>query len=583
MRSSGIQLRVSDLLFAIQKRWRIILALTFVGLLFGLLLSGMTYIQATLQSYSISGSFAITTRDGEGRYLGGMQYPAQSDFTLPETMGDAVIYVMRSDASLSQVINDCELLGVNATDIRGALNIRQYNGTQILEMTLSWQSDEEGLAIWNEIIETANELLPDTLQFGQLAIINPPQSRLNATGASGMSLWIFLAGLGFMAGLGFAVMELLMHPTLTNVKDAESMFGLETLGMIPRDNAYFRGLTSMLTESSAGTSEVVQNYSAVAYIIRNRLGVRDKHHCFYVTSAIKREGRSTVAAELAVQFSDMEHRTLLIDFDMRNPSLGTLFMNNVDYNHSLNALYRGDINESEAITHLTGYLDILPMVLEHNTVPIDNMIVDLVERLKQNYEYVIMDAPPVGTESDTLSLNQLANTVLFVLGYDQATIPEIQAALEKLDKSGMRVLGCVINGVQSNLFKGQNEKDKKKPSRGQRRKKTLAEEKFGDIKVGDQAEDKPVEGLLNVSAKPAPEESARDGKRRNKLFGKKTGEEAVSDEPAAQPAAERRNVLDDLANEASDSGDKSDQDAMDMLIRMGLEEKQDGASEDERG
>ena len=543
----------------------------------------MTYIQATLQSYSISGSFAITTRDGEGRYLGGMQYPAQSDFTLPETMGDAVIYVMRSDASLSQVINDCELLGVNATDIRGALNIRQYNGTQILEMTLSWQSDEEGLAIWNEIIETANELLPDTLQFGQLAIINPPESRLNATGASGMSLWIFLAGLGFMAGLGFAVMELLMHPTLTNVKDAESMFGLETLGMIPRDNAYFRGLTSMLTESSAGTSEVVQNYSAVAYIIRNRLGVRDKHHCFYVTSAIKREGRSTVAAELAVQFSDMEHRTLLIDFDMRNPSLGTLFMNNVDYNHSLNALYRGDINESEAITHLTGYLDILPMVLEHNTVPIDNMIVDLVERLKQNYEYVIMDAPPVGTESDTLSLNQLANTVLFVLGYDQATIPEIQAALEKLDKSGMRVLGCVINGVQSNLFKGQNDKNKKKPSRGQRRKKTLAEEKFGDIKVGDQAEDKPVEGLLNVSAKPAPEESARDGKRRNKLFGKKTGEEAASDEPAAQPAAERRNVLDDLANEASDSGDKSDQDAMDMLIRMGLEEKQDGASEDERG
>lgn len=583
MRSSGIQLRVSDLLFAIQKRWRIILALTFVGLLFGLLLSGMTYIQATLQSYSISGSFAITTRDGEGRYLGGMQYPAQSDFTLPETMGDAVIYVMRSDASLSQVINDCELLGVNATDIRGALNIRQYNGTQILEMTLSWQSDEEGLAIWNEIIETANELLPDTLQFGQLAIINPPESRLNATGASGMSLWIFLAGLGFMAGLGFAVMELLMHPTLTNVKDAESMFGLETLGMIPRDNAYFRGLTSMLTESSAGTSEVVQNYSAVAYIIRNRLGVRDKHHCFYVTSAIKREGRSTVAAELAVQFSDMEHRTLLIDFDMRNPSLGTLFMNNVDYNHSLNALYRGDINESEAITHLTGYLDILPMVLEHNTVPIDNMIVDLVERLKQNYEYVIMDAPPVGTESDTLSLNQLANTVLFVLGYDQATIPEIQAALEKLDKSGMRVLGCVINGVQSNLFKGQNDKNKKKPSRGQRRKKTLAEEKFGDIKVGDQAEDKPVEGLLNVSANPAPEESARDGKRRNKLFGKKTGEEAASDEPAAQPAAERRNVLDDLANEASDSGDKSDQDAMDMLIRMGLEEKHDGASEDERG
>ena len=69
-------------------------------------------------------------------------------------------------------------------------------------------------------------------------------------------------------------------------------------------------------------------------------------------------------ANLAIQLSDLEKHVLLIDFDMKNPTLGSLFLNKVEYEHSLNALYAGNITEKEAITSLTGYLDILPTVLE---------------------------------------------------------------------------------------------------------------------------------------------------------------------------------------------------------------------------
>ena len=62
MRNGGIQLRISDLLFAVQKRWKIIVALTFIGGVFGMLLSGMTYVQSSLATYDISGSMAINTR-----------------------------------------------------------------------------------------------------------------------------------------------------------------------------------------------------------------------------------------------------------------------------------------------------------------------------------------------------------------------------------------------------------------------------------------------------------------------------------------------------------------------------------------
>ena len=77
-------------------------------------------------------------------------------------MADAVIYIMRSDHVLSEVINELELLGVTETQIRSGLTVKQYNATQILEMTLTWQNADEGLAIWEGVIAKTNELLHDT-------------------------------------------------------------------------------------------------------------------------------------------------------------------------------------------------------------------------------------------------------------------------------------------------------------------------------------------------------------------------------------------------------------------------------------
>jgi capsular exopolysaccharide synthesis family protein len=392
-----------------------------------------------------------------------------------------VRYVLRSERVLNEVVNENELLGYTTTQIRNAITITQYNSTQILEMRLTWRNAEEGLAVWRSILSHASDILPETLQLGSLEIINEPNAELIGVVSGGNNKVVLLTLLGFAAGVGFAIVELLMHPTLNNVRDVETLFGLETIGVIPRDNAYYRRKDSIMTRSDVGNSVVVQNFSAAAYILRNRLGTRDGHQCFYVTSAIAGEGKTTVAANLAIQLSDMEHKVLLIDFDTRNPNLGALFLSKVDYEHSLNALYRGDVTADEAITTLSGYLDILPSVLEHNAINVDNMLIELVEDLKKRYEYVIMDAPPVGIVSGTLSLNQVADSVLFVIGYDESSLPEIQSSLEKLDKSGTRVLGCVVNAVTSGraLSVNQTAEDYKKSISRKAAQKKAEEAKYG--------------------------------------------------------------------------------------------------------
>lgn len=535
MRNGGIQIRISDMLFILKKRWKTIAGLTLLGLMFGFLLSGMTYVQTTFQTFEIKGSFAIATTNDEGRYINGTMTATNNDYHLAEDMVDAVRYVILSDKVIDAAVESTrDLVNVTASQIRSNLTVEQYKDTQILEMTLNWGTVMEGQMVWEAVFSAANTAIPEVLMLGQLTRFTPePAATMVGVGGPGsLKLWVVLALLGFVAGVGVALMELLIHPTINNVRDVETMLGLETIGVIPQNNRFFRSETSLLSAENA-SSDVVQSYSAAAYILRNRMGTREKHHCFYVTSAGTREGKTTAAANLAVQLSDMEHKTLLIDFNTRNPGLGALFLPEVDYAHSLNALYRGEATVSEAITTLTGNLDLLPTVLEHTPIPMDSTVEELFRQLTEQYEYVIIDAGPVGQLSDTLSLNRVASAVLFVIGYDSATIPDIQASLEKLDKSGTRVVGCIVNGVT----RGKNTREDL--PRARRRKPAPAVEPFAPPAERELIDEL---GAAPVPAKPAP-----------------------------APLARPRNVMDELLATTETSATPSDEDLLSSLLKMGSE------------
>lgn len=545
MGSGGVQIRVSDMLFALQKRWKMILSLTLVGLVFGVVLFAMTYVKDSIRSFEVSGSVSISTQNhSDGVYINGSQIANNNDFHLAEDMVDSVVYVLRSNTVLKEVIERQGLLGTTVDDLRNELTLSQYEATQIIEIHFTWSTAEEAQNIWQCIIDVANEIIPETLQLGQLAIVNPPEVVESTAASSGRILPILLMLLGFFAGVGVALTELIIRPTLTNPRDAETMFGLETIGIIPRDENFFRRHQgSLLTGAASDHSEVLQNYSAAAYILRNRLSTKEQHHCFYVTSTTTGEGKSTVAANLAIQLSDMEHRTLLIDFDTRNPSLGTLFMDKVDYAHSLNALYRGDAIEEDAITPLTGYLDLLPAVLEHNAIVLDGTVTDMIQRLSDKYEYIILDTSPVGEASETLSLNRVANTVLYVIEYDSTPLPQIQTSLEKLDKSGIRVLGCVINGVGKANSKGKEEKRRSNalPARQSNTVFVPSTNKIVDVKP--KAEAKPVKAAKPVKQEPKKEKASRSAglgvfkRKESKPAGKHAKHAKGASVEAEQPIA----------------------------------------------
>ena len=74
-----------------------------------------------------------------------------------------------------------------------------------------------------------------------------------------------------MIGLGLIIFEFTMHPTLLNPKSVEEDLGLEMLGIVPQDHAYFQRKGELLSRESAVDSTVEQSFASAAYILCNRL------------------------------------------------------------------------------------------------------------------------------------------------------------------------------------------------------------------------------------------------------------------------------------------------------------------------
>ena len=72
-----------------------------------------------------------------------------------------------------------------------------------------------------------------------------------------------------------------------------------------------------------------------------------------------------------------------MDLNTRNPRLGSMFLHSVDYSRTLNALYKGETDPLEAVISLTGYLDLLPSVLERNAILWTDRYLILSEALKR--------------------------------------------------------------------------------------------------------------------------------------------------------------------------------------------------------
>ena len=437
-------LKKSDIVYHLLKGWRIILLFTIIGFILGIAFIGAGYIRGEMsKEYKISSSVVIVALNEKDQFSSKTNVPYKTDVDIARDLAEDAKYIIRSEKNMSQVIDMLDLKGVSPGMLSSNLTVSRYGDTEILELSLLWRSEREGLEIMEAINTSSDKQLIETMKIGRINVIDQPRASFIVGGNIGVSTWFYAAIVGFVAGMLFCLIRFIFGATIINSSDVEDVFEIDLLAALPYDKEFAQS-----KQFPDKNSVISDDLKSLAHMLMNRME-KNGYKRVYMTSTSRKEGRTGIIANVAMYFSQMGKKTLLIDCDLENPQLGTIFADELKYEQTLNALYRGDSDKIDAVMHVNGCLDLLPVILEKVPENFNDAMLGALSDVMEGYDYVLIDAAAVGSDAEVLRLNDIVDAVLFTVRSDFATVDSIKHSVLRLKKSEVTIIGGVFNASSS--------------------------------------------------------------------------------------------------------------------------------------
>ena len=172
-----------------------------------------------------------------------------------------------------------------------------------------------------------------------------------------------------------------------------------------------------------------------------------------VASTVASSGKSTIMANLAVQLGSMSKRVLLIDADMRCPVQNKIFGYKKEV-YGLSEFLSGVIKTKEEGIIQTDCEGVSVMPSGHIPPNPAELLMsvkfkELIEEIKRDFDYVLIDFPPIGLVADSAAAVNYIDGYIFVARANQSKIGDVKATIERLEHLGGKIVGIVLNDVEA--------------------------------------------------------------------------------------------------------------------------------------
>ena len=195
------------------------------------------------------------------------------------------------------------------------------------------------------------------------------------------------------------------------------------------------------------TFAIVESYKNTRTNIINLMAKKNAK-ILAISSPNAAEGKSTTALNVAITISQLEKRVLIIDCDVHKPTIHKKLK--IDNNVGILDIILEKATVKEAIHKHNDYLDVITC----NTLPVKSTELlnttkfdELLKELSEEYDYVIIDTPPINPVSDALVIAQKVDAVVLVVRAENTTHDAYKKAVKALDVLGVEVDGVIINGA----------------------------------------------------------------------------------------------------------------------------------------
>jgi len=424
-------------LMALRKRWLVIVAFTLLGLV-----GGLAFASAQPVLYEATSGVYLASAGGDTA-----QAQLQGS-TYAENVVQSYVDLATEPVVLEPVATEVGL-GTEqlAKNVRAELQVN----TVVIKITATDHDPAAAARIANDVTASlANAASQLSKAGGKPTIVLHPVATATPPTHPSSPNWPFIlasgTGLGLLLGFVYAFGRQLLDTRIGSDEDLRAITGSDGvpyLGALSHRRGRNRSASVLLAEPHGAAAE---EYRRVITNIEFA-GIDGRIRSTTVTSALSGDGKSTTAVNLATAAAERAQRVLLIDADLRRPSVAEYL--GIDGGVGLTNVLLGSATPAEAIQRV-GSVDVLPSgMLPPNVTQLvtSAAMARLFEELLLRYDFVVVDAPPLLPVVDALTFAKLTDGALLVARQRVTRRKQFALALESLQNVGATVLGVVLNDV----------------------------------------------------------------------------------------------------------------------------------------
>jgi tyrosine-protein kinase len=324
-------------------------------------------------------------------------------------------------------------------------------GNQITSLGRNLASESASALVNQEAVlkeQLAQMEVSGATDTGEVELVTPALTPVSPSSPKPAQDALLGLAAGFALGLGLAFLRDSLDDRLVSREMAERAGGAPVVAMTPLVPSGRRPVLTVATvaEPSSPAAEAYRSLRTSLQFARPERQLR----VILVTSPAVGDGKTSTLANLGVVFAEAGERVLLVSGDLRRPRLGEFF--GLGEQVGLTSVLLGEHTMEEVLTPVPGIdrLTLLPVgPIPPNPAELLNGsgMRDIFTRLREQFDLVLVDSPPVLPVTDAAILSQHADATLMLAAAGQTRRGDLHRAVEKLDQVGATILGTVLTKV----------------------------------------------------------------------------------------------------------------------------------------